>query len=311
MIGQHVIAGASLNFWIAFHVIVAILLFVDLAVLQRHSKAVSLRAAWSWTAVVAALAFCFALLLSQTQGKQPALEFLSGYLVEGSLSVDNLFVFLLMFRSLGLDAEQQRRVLLWGVLGAIVMRAVFIIVGTSLLARFAWVEYVFGFFLLIAAIRLLRHKQGTSAPSGPMRWLQQCCLHGMGGSGGDSKGPALSSFLLIVLAVEATDLIFALDSIPAVLAISRDTFVVYTSNIFAILGLRSLYFALSSALDKLRLLHYGLALILAFVGLKMLLGHWYQVPSTWSLAFIVIVLTVFALASRFTEQEKRAPTPQS
>lgn len=305
MIGQHVFAGASLQFWIAFHVIVAVLLFVDLAVLQR-SKSVSIRAAWSWTAVVAALAFCFALLLSQTQGKQPALEFLSGYLVEGSLSVDNLFVFLLMFRSLGLDTEQQRRVLLWGVLGAIVMRAVFIVVGTSLLARFEWIEYVFGAFLLIAAARLMRHKQAQAEPSGPMRWLQQCCLRGVG-----SQKPALSSFLLIVLAVEATDLIFALDSIPAVLAITRDTFVVYTSNIFAILGLRSLYFALSSALDKLRLLHYGLALILAFVGLKMLLGHWFQVPVTWSLAFIVVVLVIFALASRFTEGPAPVQAPRS
>lgn len=298
-------AGASLTFWIAFHAIVAVLLFVDLAVLQR-SKTVSLRAAWSWTAVVAAFAFCFALLLSQTQGKQPALEFLSGYLVEGSLSVDNLFVFLLLFRSLGLDIEQQRRVLLWGVLGAIVMRAAFIVVGTSLLARFAWVEYVFGAFLLVAAFRLLQHKKKQGDASGPMRWLQRCCLRGMDG-GADSR-PALSSFLLIVLAVEATDLIFALDSIPAVLAITRDTFVVYTSNIFAILGLRSLYFALSSALDKLHLLHYGLALILAFVGLKMLASHWYEVPVTWSLIFIVMVLAAFAVASRFTEPAEAAPS---
>lgn len=298
-------AGASLTFWIAFHIMVAVLLFVDLAVLQR-SKAVSLRAAWSWTAVVAAFAFCFALLLSQTQGKQPALEFLSGYLVEGSLSVDNLFVFLLLFRSLGLDIEQQRRVLLWGVLGAIVMRAAFIVVGTSLLTRFAWVEYVFGAFLLVAAFRLLRHKEKQGDASGPMRWLQQCCLRGT-----DGDGPGLSSFLLIVLAVEATDLIFALDSIPAVLAITRDTFVVYTSNIFAILGLRSLYFALSSALDKLRLLHYGLALILAFVGLKMLVSHWYEVPVTWSLLFIVTVLAAFAVASRFTEPVKAAHSSQS
>ena len=160
------IAGASIGHWVAFHAVVAVLLFVDLAVLQRNSKSVSIRAAWSWTAVVAAFAFCFALLLSQTQGRQMALEFLSGYLVEGSLSVDNLFVFLLLFRSLGLDTEQQRRVLLWGVLGAIVMRGVFILVGASLLARFAWVEYVFGAFLLIAAIRLLLHKKGGNGAIG-------------------------------------------------------------------------------------------------------------------------------------------------
>jgi len=296
------IAGASIGYWVAFHAVVAILLFVDLAVLQRSHKAVSIRAAWSWTAVVAAFAFCFAVLLSQTEGKQMALEFLSGYLVEGSLSVDNLFVFLLLFRSLGLDTEQQRRVLLWGVLGAIVMRGLFILVGASLLARFAWVEYVFGAFLLVAAVRLLLHKKGGTAPAGPVRWLQSKCL-GVAGE----KRLALSPFLMIVLAVEATDLIFALDSIPAVLAISRNIFIVYTSNIFAILGLRSLYFALSSSLDRLRLLHYGLAVILAFVAVKMLTSHWFEIPVTWSLAFIVIVLAIFTVASRFTEPKATLP----
>lgn len=291
--GPPIYAGATPAFWIAFHVIVGVLLLVDLVFMQR-GKSASLRAAWGWTAALAAMAFCFSLFLSQTQGKQPALEFLSGYLVEGSLSVDNLFVFLLMFRSLKLDVEQQRRVLLWGVLGAIVMRAVFIAVGTSLLNRFAWIEYVFGAFLLYAAIRLLKHKEETDQPSGPIRWLQKRSLSSVNGR------PAMSAFLLIVLVVEATDLIFALDSIPAVLAITRDTFVVYTSNIFAILGLRSLYFALASALDKLRLLHYGLALILAFVGIKMLISHWVEVPVTWSLGFIIAVLGIFAVASRVT-----------
>jgi tellurite resistance protein TerC len=286
-------AGASPGFWIAFHAIVAVLLFVDLGVLRQRSA--SIRTAWGWTAVLAALAFCFALFLSQTQGKQRGLEFLSGYLVEGSLSVDNLFVFLLIFRSLRLNVEQQRSVLLWGVLGAIVMRGVFIFVGASLLAHFRWIEYIFGAFLLIAAVRLARQKPGETAPYGPARWFVRRA---------GSAPLEFSSFLLIVLAVEATDLIFALDSIPAVLAITRDTFIVYTSNIFAILGLRSLYFALASALDRLRLLHYGLALILAFVGLKMLLNDWIQIPVTWSLAFIVVVLAVFALASRFT-----APKP--
>jgi tellurite resistance protein TerC len=293
-------AGASPGYWIAFHAIVALLLVVDLGILQRRSRSVSMLAAWSWTAVLAALAFCFALFLSQTQGKQRGLEFLSGYLVEGSLSIDNLFVFLLMFRSLGLEIEQQRRVLLWGVLGAIVLRGIFIFVGTSLLAHFAWFEYVFGAILLIAAIRLLRHK--PDATRGPARWLLKRA---------EGTPLALSSFLLIVLAVEATDLVFALDSIPAVLAITRDTFIVYTSNIFAILGLRSLYFALSSALDRLRLLHYGLALILAFVAAKMLLSRWVQIPVTWSLAFIVLVLAVFAFASRFTVSKPPVAQPQS
>ncbi len=192
--------------------------------------------------------------------------------------------------------------LLWGVLGAIVLRSIFIFVGTSLLAHFEWVQYIFGAFLLIAAIRLLRHKPETATAPGPARWLLSCC----------GKTPlTLSSFLLIVLAVEATDLIFALDSIPAVLAITRDTFIVYTSNIFAILGLRSLYFALASALDRLRLLHYGLALILAFVAAKMLLTRWIQIPVTWSLAFIVLVLAIFAVASRFTAPKPPVEQPQS
>jgi tellurite resistance protein TerC len=291
-------AGASPSYWIAFHIIVAVLLFVDLGILQRRSRSVSIYTAWGWTVVLAALAFCFALFLSRTQGSQRGLEFLSGYLVEGSLSVDNLFVFLLMFRSLGLDVEQQRRVLLWGVLGAIIMRGIFIFVGTSLLAHFSWFEDIFGAFLLIAAVRLFRHKSS----SGTVRWLLR-----------RTQGTSLrlSSFLLIVLAVEATDLIFALDSVPAVLAITRNTFIVYTSNIFAILGLRSLFFALSSALDRLRLLHYGLALILFFVGAKMILNRWIQIPVAWSLAFIVLVLAVFAIASRFTASKPAAAQQQN
>ena len=288
------IAGASLPFWISFHAIVATLLFVDLVLLQR-SKVVSLRTAWAWTAVVAAMAFCFAIFLSQAQGTEHGLEFLSGYLVEGSLSVDNLFVFLLLFRSLRLDIEQQRRVLLWGVLGAIVLRALCIFVGVALLARFAWVEYIFGAVLLIAGIRLLRadpEGKGHNQPR-PMRWLQ-VRIKPIDGS----AMPA-SAFLLIVLAVEATDLIFALDSIPAVLAISRDPFIVYTSNIFAILGLRSLYFALADMLDKLRLLHYGLAVILIFVAFKMLAAKWIHVPTLLSLAIILAVLGIFTAASKF------------
>jgi len=286
--------GATPAYWIAFAVIVAVLLFVDLALLHRGSRSVSVRTAWAWTAILAALAFCFAIFLGHTQGKQRGLEFLSGYLVEGSLSIDNLFVFLLMFRSLKLNIEQQHEVLLWGVIGAIVMRAVFIFVGASLLAHFIWIEYVFGAILLFAAIRLMRHQSEMDEPSGPIRWLMQ-----RAGSGGDGHIP-MRSFLLIILAMETTDLVFALDSVPAVLTITRNTFVVYTSNIFAILGMRSLYFALSHALDRLRLLHYGLAVILAFVAIKMILTRWVDIPVGWSLGFIVGVLALFAILSRFT-----------
>jgi tellurite resistance protein TerC len=298
------IAGASISYWIAFHVLVAVLLVVDLAFLHRGKHSTRLRNAWAWTIFLVTLACGFALFLSKTQGREPGLEFFSGYLIEGSLSVDNLFVFLLMFRSLRLDAEEQRRVLLWGVLGAIVMRAAFIAVGVSLLNRFAWVEYIFGAFLLVAAIRLLRHKSGDESAPGVMNWLQRCCLRGMEDRGEHGVRLAMPGLLFVILAVEATDLIFALDSIPAVLAISRDPFIVYTSNIFAILGLRSLYFVLAGLLDKLRLLHYGLAVILAFVALKMLLVHWIEVPVTVSLAVILTTLAIFAAASKLIPEKK-------
>jgi tellurite resistance protein TerC len=298
------IGGASIPYWIGFHVLVAALLLVDLAVLQRGKYSTRLRNAWSWTVFLATLACGFALFLSKTQGKEPGLEFFSSYLIEGSLSVDNLFVFLLMFRSLRLDVEEQRRVLLWGVLGAIVMRGVFIAVGVSLLNRFAWVEYIFGAVLLIAAIRLLRHKAGEESTPGIMSWLQGFCLRGVQDRGEAGVKLGMPALLFVILAVEATDLIFALDSIPAVLAITRDPFIVYTSNIFAILGLRSLYFVLAGLLDKLRLLHYGLAAILAFVALKMLLAHWIEVPVTVSLAVILTTLAIFAVAGKLIPEKR-------
>ena len=298
------IAGATIAYWIGFHVLVAVLLIVDLAVLQRGKHSVRLRNAWAWTIFLATLAFSFAFFLSKTQGHQTGLEFFSGYLIEGSLSVDNLFVFLLMFRSLRLNPDEQRRVLLWGVLGAIVLRALFIAIGVSLLNRFAWVEYIFGAFLLIAAIRLLRHKPGDESKPGILAWLQRRCLRGVQDQGTEGVNLEMPALLFVILAVEATDLVFAIDSIPAVLAITRDPFVVYTSNIFAILGLRSLYFVLAGLLDKLRLLHYGLAVILAFVALKMLLARWIEVPVTLSLAVILTTLVIFAIASKLSPAKK-------
>jgi tellurite resistance protein TerC len=299
------IAGATLSYWIGFHILVAVLLIVDLALLHRGSHSTKMRNAWAWTIFLATLACGFALFLSKTQGREPGLEFFSGYLIEGSLSVDNLFVFLLMFRSLRLGEEEQHRVLMWGVLGAIVMRAFFIAVGVSLLNRFAWISYIFGAVLLTAAIRLLRHKSGEETTPGLMSWLQRRCLRGVHDHGEGGVKLGMPALLFVILAVEATDLIFALDSIPAVLAVTRDPFIVYTSNIFAILGLRSLYFVLAGMLDKLRLLHYGLAVILAFVALKMLLAHWIEVPVTVSLAVILITLLVFAIASKLIPEKRQ------
>jgi tellurite resistance protein TerC len=279
--------------WLAFAVLVAGLLLADLAFLQRAGRRVSQRAAWLWTAFLAVLACGFSLYLAHTSGKQPALEFLTGYLIEGSLSIDNLFVFLLLFRALHLGAEQQRRVLLWGVLGAIVLRGVLIVAGTTLLARFAWVQDAFGALLALAAIRLLLARPGAVPVRGPVRWIRDCCLRYIG----DTR-LALSSLLLVIAAVEATDLLFALDSIPAVLAVTRNPWIAFTSNIFAVLGLRSLYFALASMLDRFHLLHYGLACILAFVAFKMLTARWIVIPVGASLVVIVSILAIFAGLSR-------------
>ena len=314
-------AAAPLSYWIGFHALVAALLLVDLVVLQRRNSTPSQAMAWGWTGFVALLAGCFAIMLFRTMGREPALEFTSGYLIEGSLSVDNLFVFLLMFRALGLSREEQRRALLWGVLGAIIMRALFISLGVSLLTRFEWVQYIFGFALLIAAIRLMRPTHGKQKPSKLILWLRKkhspavtdSQQTGSDTAGLQSEHPnerpihlTVSSLLFVILAIEVTDLIFALDSIPAVLAITRNPFIVYTSNIFAILGLRSLYFALSHLLDKLRLLHYGLAVILAFVALKMLLAKWISIPVQWSLAVILGILAVFTMASIFSAKPVEA-----
>jgi tellurite resistance protein TerC len=287
---------------ILFHLLVAGLLIVDLGLLQRNGRVSSAKAAWLWTLCLALLAAAYAAYTGLHSCRQAALEFTSGYLIEASLSVDNLFVFLLLFRSLRIGAPQQRRVLLWGVLGAIVLRALCIVLGVHLLERFAWIQYLFGAILLLASIRLLRHTPDQESASGPIRWIQTCCLRRI-----DASRLALPSLLLVILAVEATDLLFALDSIPAVLAVTRNPWIAYTSNIFAILGLRSLYFALASLLDRFRLLHYGLGLILAFVAFKMLAAHWIEIPVTASLAVILAVLGLF-LALSLT-QKPPPPTP--
>lgn len=274
--------------------LVAALLAVDMLLLQRPGRLVSVRMAWLWTGVLALIAAGYALWIGKTIGRQPAIEFATGYLIEGSLSVDNLFVFLLLFRALSLGEEQQRRVLLWGVLGAIVFRGALILAGTTLLERFAWMQYLFGAILGLAAIRLFFHKPGAVSLRGPVNWIRTCCLR--------YAGPArlaLPSLLLVILAIEATDLLFAIDSIPAVLAVTRNSWIAFTSNIFAVLGLRSLYFALASMLDRFRLLHYGLACILAFVAFKMVASHWLTVPATLSLLIILAILAIFSIFSRY------------
>jgi tellurite resistance protein TerC len=278
--------GAPVAWWIGFHVVVVILIVFDLALL--HKGPTQNRRDFLFVLVLLSLAAGFAVWLGHVEGRQTGFEFASGYLIELSLSIDNLFVFLVMFRSFGLDAEEQRKALLLGIIGAIVMRGIFIFAGIELLERFAWIQYVFGAFLLVAALRLLRTKK-EDAPSAPAKWIGQWTKSWTTSRRG--------TFTLAVIAIELVDLVFAMDSVPAVLAISHHPFVVYTSNICAILGLRALYFLLAGLLVRLRFLHFGLAAILGFVGTKMLTAKWLEVPVTVSLGFIVAVIAIATVTS--------------
>jgi tellurite resistance protein TerC len=290
-LGQR-IAGAPLLWWIGFHAAVLALIAADALLPHSRRDEPRPKLAWLWSLFMALVAGGFAFWLNYEQGRQTALEFVSGYTIETSLSIDNLFVFLILFRGFQISHRQQHRALLWGVGGAIVLRAVFIALGVTLLDRFAWVSYLFAAILLYAAWRLLK---GNSAADALPGWVTQLQKH-------------RRSLLFVILAVEATDLLFAVDSIPAVLAVSRDPFVVYTSNIAAILGLRSLYFALSSLLDRFHYLHYGLGALLGFVALKMLLAHWIEIPVTWSLGVMAVILGVCAVASWMYSRKHRNVT---
>lgn len=280
--------GAPIAYWVGFHVVVLVLIVADLAVLGRGKESTQTRRNFLFVLFLLLFAAGFGVWIARVEGHQRALEFASGYLIELSLSVDNLFVFLLMFRSFGLSADAQRKALLLGILGAIIMRGVFILAGIELLKRFEWIQYFFGALLVVAAVRLLRGRK-AGAKSASAKWIARWTKRWEGNPRG--------KFLLAVIAIEVVDLVFALDSVPAVLAISHHPFVVYTSNIFAILGLRSMYFLLAGLLDRLRFLHVGLALILGFVGGKMLLEKWVHVPVVVSLAIIVLVIAGATAAS--------------
>jgi tellurite resistance protein TerC len=276
------IAGASWVWWAGFHVVVAALLVVD-SLLPGHRRETRYPQIFAWlgTAAFVLVAAGFAAWIGVTQGRQPALEWVGGYAIETSLSVDNLFVFLVIFQGFRISQKRQHSALLWGVLGAVILRGLFVFAGIALIRRFDWITWIFGLFLLCAAWRLVR---GGSAKAAIPEWIRKL-------------QPAKGSLLPVILAVEVTDVLFAVDSIPAVLAISHNPFVVYTSNIAAVLGLRSLYFALAALLDRFRYLHYGLGAMLAFVALKMLTARWIDVPITYSLATMGAILTICAVVS--------------
>ena len=286
------------------------MLALDLGVIHRRARELSLPQAISLTAVWIALAGLFATLLYTFQGRSAALEFSTGYVIELSLSADNLFIFLLVFRYFRLPDEQQYRVLFWGIIGAIVMRAAFIFAGVGLIRRFHWIIYGFGFLLVYSGLRLLfQHGAQVDPEKNPLLRMVRKFMPVTPDYVGSKffvreKQLCATPLLLVLLVIETTDVIFAVDSIPAVLSITLNTFIVYSSNIFAILGLRSLFFALSSLMDIFEYLHYGIACVLTFVGIKMILSHHYPIGTETSLAVIGGILFVTIVASAIHREGK-------
>jgi tellurite resistance protein TerC len=281
------------------------MLSIDLGVFHRKAHVVSMKEALSWTAAWITLALVFNLGVWHYLGEQKALEFITGYVIEYSLSVDNMFVFALLFSYFSVPALYQHKVLFWGILGALVMRAIMIFVGSALIANFTWIIYVFGAFLVFTGIRMIVKMEEEIHPErNPVvrlfkRWMPVTSDYRADRFFVRENGILMATPMFVVLLlVEFTDLIFAVDSIPAIFAVTEDPFIVYTSNVFAILGLRSLYFALSGVMDKFHYLKIGLGVVLAFVGVKMLLGHspW-KIDTLVSLGVIVTVLATSVLAS--------------
>jgi tellurite resistance protein TerC len=289
----------SIWFWIAFHIGVFIALIVDLAQFKRRDRALSMRAAAQRSAIWIALSLLFNLLVWKLRGPDTALDFLTGYLIEYSLSVDNIFVFVLIFAYFRVPPIAQHRVLVWGIVGALVMRGIMIWLGVTLVARFHFVLYLFGAFLLMTAVRMFSGKYGQR--DFEKGFIMRTCRKWVPVTPGfhDENFIAkidnrwmLTPLALVLILVDVMDLVFAVDSIPAVFAITQDAFIVYTSNICAILGLRSLYFLLANLVDRFIYLKTGLAIVLAFVGMKMILADVFRVPTLISLALIVIILGV-------------------
>jgi tellurite resistance protein TerC len=296
--------GAPIHVWVVFAVVIIAALVLDLGVFHRKSQKVTLRGALIESAAWIVLSLLFAVYVHFSRGTQAGVEFLTGYLVEKSLSVDNIFVFVLIFRAFQVPERSQHKVLFYGVVGALVMRALFVLAGVELLQDFHFILFIFGAILVVTAIQMLRPGQRAIDPE--RNWLVRITrrfvpvLTDYAGEAfwvkRERKWHATPLFMALV-AVEAMDIVFAVDSVPAVLAITRDTFIVYSSNAFAILGLRALYFALADILPRFRFLHQGIAAILFFVGLKMIASDWIDLPDLASLGVIAGILTITIVAS--------------
>jgi tellurite resistance protein TerC len=308
--------------WAGFVGFVLVMLALDLFVFggnKAHKVSVKEAAAWSGVWVSLALLFNGGLwwylngTVGETVANQKALEFFSGYLIEKTLSVDNVFVFLLIFGAFQVPAQYQRRVLIYGVLGAIVMRAVMIMAGAWVVSEFSWVLYLFGAFLLFTGMRMLvASEQEPDVANNPVLRFARRHLRVADGDNGDKfmvvkNGVRyVTPLFLVLLLIEVTDLVFAVDSIPAIFAITTDPFIVFTSNLFAILGLRALYFLLVDVADRFHLLKYGLAMVLTFIGVKMLIMPWYHVPVQASLAVVAVLIAASCIASVFVTRKDKA-----
>jgi tellurite resistance protein TerC len=290
--------------WIGFNVFVLAMLALDLGVFHRKAHTVSITEASIWSIVWITLALTFNAGLYFFSGPEPALQFFTGYLIEKSLSVDNIFVFVLLFSYFAVPAAYQHRVLFWGVLGALLMRGIMIVLGAVLLDRFHWIIYLFGAFLIVTGVRMAFHQEAKVHPErNPLLKLVRLILPVTHDYEHDrfvvrrAGHVLLTPLLLVLLVVETTDVIFALDSIPAIFAVTQNPFLVYTSNVFAILGLRSLYFVFANAMGRFSYLKLGLAVVLSFVGVKMILADIFHIPTALSLGVIAVVLTVAIVAS--------------
>ena len=309
-------------FWIAFNVFVLAMLAVDLFVFHKEAHEVRVREAATWSVVWIALAVLFGAGVYRFMGRDAGLEYFTGYLIEKALSVDNIFIFVLIFGFFRVPARYQHRVLFWGILGALVMRGAMIAAGAYLIQQFHWIIYVFGAFLVFTGIRMATHSEDERdlASSLPIRIVRRLMpvtsdYHGQRffvreQAGRASRLVATPLFVVLVL-VETTDLIFAVDSIPAIFAITQNPFIVYSSNVFAILGLRALYFLLADVIQRFHYLKLGLSAVLVFVGAKMLAADFYKVPTGWSLAVIALVLAASTAASWFWPREPKPSSGES